>query len=400
MRRGYIAGVDEADLIGTAAAADLLGVRVQTVYAYVSRGLLSPGHGPGGRRAGSTFRRHEVLALAERHRTHRPSGRFELAVDSDVTALISEGVLLYRGRDVSDLARSSSYEQVVQLLWQREELDWSATSGSVAAGTQAAAWEGSSMYADRVRLAVHLDHLRDPPADFIEAGRSALLAAVAALDPRAGSDRTLAERVTRGLAGSGADAPLIPIVDAAMVLLADHELATSTLAARAAAGTGAPAHLVLLAGLAALGGERHGAASVGARRLLDAAASKGAATALATTGPGPAGFGHLVYVGVDPRAETLLQLLEPSCPDVLLVVERLRVAVRRAGGGEPNVDLALAALEIGFDLPAHSGEAIFAIARMAGFVAHGMEEQGHRLRFRPRAVYTGPHPPQSTGGPM
>ena len=57
-----------------------------------------------------------------------------------------------------------------------------------------------------------------------------------------------------------------------------------------------------------------------------------------------------------------------------------------------NVDFALAALCVCLDLGPGSGEAIFAVARTAGFLAHAIEEYPHRLRFRPRTAYFGPPP--------
>ena len=59
-------------------------------------------------------------------------------------------------------------------------------------------------------------------------------------------------------------------------------------------------------------------------------------------------------------------------------------------GPLPNVDFALGLLEEAFEMPDGSGEAIFAVARTAGFIAHGIEEYDYRLRYRPRAAYTGP----------
>jgi len=65
-------------------------------------------------------------------------------------------------------------------------------------------------------------------------------------------------------------------------------------------------------------------------------------------------------------------------------------AGRRCTGAHPNVDFALAAVAFALDMPVGSTEAVFALARTAGFVAHALEEYGERpLRFRARAIFTG-----------
>ncbi|MBO1755289.1 citrate synthase [Allobranchiibius sp. CTAmp26] len=388
--------MDDVDLISTAAAAELLGVQVRTVYAYVSRGILTRGDLNGSRHDGSRFRRAEVLALAERHR-RSVAGRFELTIDTRITSLIPEGVLLYRGTDATRLAADTAYERVAELLWESEEFDWAATSSTdaVACEVRRVCRPGATG-ADRVRMAVHLLHDRTPPttiltsARFAQAGHAALLAGVAAVGTADGpSQGTLAERLGFGLLGRPVDTGETALLNAALVLLADHELATSTLAARTAAGTGAPPYLVVLAGLSALGGPRHGGASVVAESLLRQSMQRGARVAAYGEDGATAGFGHAVYRGIDPRAEALLGILEERCPQVVACADALRLEVHRRGGGYPNVDLALAALSVALDLPRGSGETIFSVARIAGFVAHGIEEQGHPLRFRPRAIYTG-----------
>ena len=64
----------------------------------------------------------------------------------------------------------------------------------------------------------------------------------------------------------------------------------------------------------------------------------------------------------------------------------------RTGGPHPNIDFALGVLAESMRMVDGAGEAIFAIARSAGWIAHGLEEYQHRLRYRIRATYTGPGP--------
>jgi citrate synthase len=190
----------------------------------------------------------------------------------------------------------------------------------------------------------------------------------------------------------------VAALDQALVLLADHELAASTLAARVAASAWADPYLVVSAGLAAGGGPLHAGASESVRSLLhDIVTGTPAATAvgerLRDVGAVP-GFGHPVYEGPDPRAVVLLGALRRARPPkaVLGAVRAVEAIVAADGDEHPNIDFALGAFTEAFAMVAGAGEAIFVLARCAGWVAHGLEEYEHRLRYRIRAAYTGPEP--------
>ncbi len=182
-------------------------------------------------------------------------------------------------------------------------------------------------------------------------------------------------------------------MNAALVLMADHELATSTMAVRLAASVRADPYDAFLAGLVTLAGPLHGGASQQAYELLVMAERDGAARALDDAlrdrGIVP-GFGHTVYKSGDPRFASLLALAEP------LLSEERRVLLRdvmeiAAAHDVPmaNCDLALAALSWGTGMPPDTGRTLFAVARIAGWAAHYMEELTERaLRFRARAVYS------------
>ncbi len=182
-------------------------------------------------------------------------------------------------------------------------------------------------------------------------------------------------------------------VNAALVLLADHELATSTVAVRVAASVRADPYDALLAGLTTLAGPLHGGASQMAYELLVVAERDGAVRALNAVlreqGRLP-GFGHTVYKSGDPRFGALLALAEPSLSDDQRNVLRDVIALAAAHDVPlPNCDLALAALSWGTGMPPESGRTIFAVARVAGWAAHYMEEVTERpVRFRARAVYS------------
>jgi len=174
---------------------------------------------------------------------------------------------------------------------------------------------------------------------------------------------------------------LTSAIDVALAVLVDHELTASTVAARAAAGVGTDPWMVLLAGLSAMSGRFQAGASHAAVAMLRAWSS----THRVNHDWLP-GFGHKVYTGADPRAALLLEQVAELSPEIVAVADDLAVEVAREYSLYPNIDLALAALTLAADLPDYAGEIIFTLARIAGLMAHAIEEYPHGLRFRPRAV--------------
>lgn len=185
-------------------------------------------------------------------------------------------------------------------------------------------------------------------------------------------------------------APEPAVLDAALVLLADHGLAVSTVAARVAASARANLYSVVSAGLGALDGHYHGAATTLAYQFLSRALSDpvAALSDQLRSGESVPGFGHRIYQQRDPRAEVLFELLadEPVMEQVRAITGRLP--------GFPNSDLAIAAMMHAYDFRPDAGEALFAIARIVGWTAHALEEYAEPgLRFRALGVYTGPPVP-------
>jgi citrate synthase len=190
----------------------------------------------------------------------------------------------------------------------------------------------------------------------------------------------------------GADAAVVRAVNAALVLLADHELATSTVAVRVAASTRADLYDAVLAGLGVVAGPLHGGASQLAYTLLRDAGRLGPERALDETLRWQRrlpGFGHTVYRGTDPRFTVLKQTVDAigTAEGRRTLDGVLALAAERAIPG-PNVDLGLAALALAAGMPEDGGRTIFTIARVAGWTAHYLEELEERpVRYRARAVY-------------
>lgn len=399
--------------LSVAEAARRLGVKRETVYAYVSRGLLSSRRRPGGRE--SLLDAGEVARLAARQRGGAGrAGSLEVVVDSGLTLLDPDGHLYYRGWDVTEAAKAAWFEEVALFLWGQPAEDarqlFEAPAGLLEPARAAAALPpADAAPLDRLLLALAAAgsadpyrHSREPEGTARRGARmiAVLVEALPRLAEPAAEDgpAPVAERLWCRLARRAPSAAETRAMNAALVLLADHELATSTLAARVAASTRADLYRVVMAGMAAVGGPLHGGAGDRAARLVSEAAERGVERAVGdrlASGEELAGFGHLVYRRADPRAEALLEALRSafSGNPFLEAADGVIAAVRaERPAAFPNVDLALGTFVGAAGMAEGSAEAIFTTARLAGWVAHGMEEYGHRLRFRTRAAYTGPEP--------
>jgi citrate synthase len=378
-------------------AAARLGVKPESLYAYVSRGLLTSRRRAGKR--GSVYDSAEIEALARRGRPRAASRStgIDFAIESRITS-IANGRLSFRGRDATRLARSATFERVAELLWTGELPERGPRWRSL--GIEAPVMP---TLVDQLRMAVVLAGAADPrrgdlaPASIVAAGRGLLATMVEAL-PLAGdapSRGSLAPQLWARLSTARPRSAMVDVLNAALVLVADHELAASTLAVRVAASTRADPYAVVSAGMGPLAGPLHGAASREVHRLLKAAGASGPEAALAETlkvhqlYPG---FGHPLYPDGDPRAKTLLTLLRAASPDLakMATVDATVRTIQRRSRIYPTIDFALGALTYVAGMPAEAGEAIFTISRAAGWLAHALEEYGEApLRYRIRAVYVG-----------
>jgi len=418
--------------INAADAAQRLGVKQATLYAYVSRGMLARRRGEDGR--SSLFEACEVARLADRGlrgEPRRAAGTGDFVIESELTE-VADGRIRYRGMEVTRLALWRPFEEVAAWLWpgglgaDGPAQPWQATQEAVAAGTaaQAALPEGT-LPLERLRVIVPAmaatDPLRlhlDPPA-VVAAGRTIIAGMVDCLpdpgSPAAGAAPAVpsARLAEGGIAGrfwykicpKRPDPGLLGALRAAMALLADHELAASTFAARMAASVRADPYAVVATGLGALGTSRqYGGASLGAETML--AAIRDPADAVRVVGdllrrgeriPGLGDFAD----SPDPRAKALLDLVKKAAPRSgrYAVAGAVLDETRRRSLPEPNIDFALAALAYVAGMITGAGEAIFAVARTAGWIAHAMEEYAKNVPLRPRTVYIGP-PAASALGPV
>jgi citrate synthase len=381
-------------------AARRLGVKVPTLYAYVSRGLISTTKSPDGRR--NLFSTEEIEERARRLRRARNSEIRVATIATGVSKLHEDGPS-YRGVPAASLVASSSYEEVADLLWNAEPGPWVAAPEAVDVVAKA-----SFAARDRIRLAVVVAGATDPlradlrPTAVTRSARRLIATAVQALDagPASGEDDgeqaevSIAERLSRRLGAPKVTPELVRAVNAVMVLLADHEIAPSTLVVRVAATTRADCYDALLAGLGTISGPLHGSASDVARRLLEDSEQRGVERALGETlrwqGSFP-GFGHSDYVAGDPRFTALLPFFEAvAAPRQRKLLREVLARTESQGLPQPNVNLAVGAIAYAAKLAPEAGETLFTIARMAGWVAHYLEEiEESPRRFRTRTVFVG-----------
>ncbi|MER6077154.1 citrate synthase [Streptomyces sp. NPDC001833] len=414
MRDQHPAPGSPARRLSTRETAELLGVKPETVYAYVSRGQLSSRREPGGR--ASTFDAGEVAALARRNRREAagsPGSGGELSVRTRIT-LIDQDRYFFRGVDATELAAHHSYEEVAEWLWtgrMTRGTTFTAPEAIVAVVRRAVdALPEHTSPTDRLRVATIAAAAEDPlrfdlsEESVLGTARVLIPTLVAALPVRrrrGHDDGPLAHRLWRRLTGIDPGDAELRVLDTALALLVDHDLAASTLAVRVAASARAHAYAAVSAGLGVLEGPLHGASSGLAHRLLLDVLDQGTAVTVIAdelrAGRRIPGLGHRLYQGEDPRARVLFALLEevPRAEPALLAARDIVATTARHTPLHANVDLALAVFTASCGMPATAGETIFAVARTAGWIAHALEEYGERpLRMRPSGHYVGPKPPQ------
>ncbi len=408
-------------LVTAREAAKLLGIKLGTLYAYVSRGLVRSVSGEG--RKARLYLRSDLDRLRARsdaHRGHAPVAAGALrwgepVLDSAITA-IDEGGPLYRGHPAVRLAADGApFESVAELLWTgtlpAEAPEWPAAprpfdlkafSGLLAAGSSPV-----GVMAALVPFLAQGDPARFGAAAGAELERARLLirslAASFALPraPRRAAEALAAPSIAQAVC-LALDLPrraaVREAIDRALVLSADHELNASAFAARIAGSAGCDLYACVQAALAVVQGPEHGGACDRMEALLAEAGrpERAAATVRdrARRGEALPGFNHRLYPRGDPRGPPLIaaaEALGPRAPGVRTMAA-LVIAMRELGHPGPSVDAGLVALASALELPAGSAVGLFALGRSAGWIAHALEQRAAGFMLRPRARYVGPPP--------
>ncbi len=355
----------------------------------------------------------------------------------------SAGRLRYRGYDIGDLAERASYEEVTSLLWfadlpNREALDrFRAALGSertaspeILAAMQRFPRAVHPLEALRTAVSLHAMydpdvHSNAPEANLRKSTRltaqmPTLVAAwrriregQQAVPPDPGLSH--AADFLRMMTGRSPDPISTEAMDAVLVLHAEHELNASTFAARVAVATVSDLHSAVVTALGTLKGPRHGGANEDVLAMLEEIgtperaepfirARLGARAQMSRTERADPrhripGWGHRVYKVDDPRAARLRaigrRLSERAGVVPLFETAETVYRVMKAETDLPvNVDFYSAVIYRALGIPIDLCTSIFAVARIAGWCAHIMEQYADNRLIRPRARYIGP-PPRS-----
>ena len=416
-------------------AAGALGVKLGTLYAYVSRGWLKSYRRRIGRQA--LYRRADIEALRgvvapERGRRGRSlpdasswvtvaqpksseiAASGVIVAESAVSSIL-EGRLAYRGYPIEEIVEHASFEQACLLLWNgerpspdevaalRTEIRDARMPPQVASALAAVGEDAPPL----LRLAAVMPALaawdsRQAPRSPLDRAKLIISHLPLALarsrnDGARSSDGGMAARLLDSVAGTAGAEWEVAALDRVLVACAEHELNASTFAARVVASTGADLFASVLSALCSLSGPIHGGACDRIEemlaRIVAGARIADCLDAITRDNRLPPGFGHAIYPGGDPRAALLRKHAEAIARrrgrKLLDVALKIEEAVWKRERLRPNLDfyLTVSTRMLGFQrgLPA----AIFAIGRSAGWIAHGLEQYADNRLIRPRMRYRG-----------
>jgi citrate synthase len=388
-------------------AAKRLGVSRTTLYAYVSRGLVRSAPEPGNAHQ-RRYAAEDVERLRSRSEQRRDPGKIaELALhwgvpvlESSIT-LIDADRLYYRGYDACELARTRSVEEVAALLW---------TGGfdvSVFAGTPLHVVAGGKSVEDlpfvsRAQSMLPLVGARDPlaydlrPRAVAQTGWRIVNLLTSVAVESAELEDSIEETLRKHWIAKTPHA--VELLRAALILCADHELNVSSFTARCVASAGSSPYAVVVAGLTAIEGAKHGGMSEKVESILtDLRRSSDVRKALADRlrrHEPIHGFGHRLYPNGDPRAALLMEMLAKRfarSPEVVFA-RNVANAGEELTGEKPTLDFALVALARALKLERGAPLTLFALGRSIGWIGHAIEQYAKDEMIRPRARYVGEGP--------
>ena len=343
------------------------------------------------------------------------------------------GRLVYRGYDIGELVEHATFEEVAFLLWDGElpnRSQLTALKSDLKKDAQIAphvlavikALPTQTQPMDALRTAISAAsstdpdlESNDPAADRRKAIRltAQLPTMVAAFHRLRNGQQPIAPDPSLSIAanflymldGKKPHETLSRVLDAALVLHAEHGMNASTFAARVTAATLADVHAAVTSACAALKGPLHGGANQDVMHLLlacgDAQNAEKKVREMLTTGQKVPGFGHRVYRTFDPRATFLRKMSKQlgeaagntkwyDISEKLIPIMKDTVnAEGKAKNLNPNVDFFSASAYYTMGIPLDLFTPIFAIARVTGWSAHVMEQHLNNRIIRPTDDYTG-----------
>jgi len=408
--------VNDVDYLSSEEVMKVLGIKKASLYTYVSRGLVRTIKAPGQKRA-NLYLKADVDALRSRvgdiagGPTISHSLRYgEPVVQSWICEITPAGPR-YRGQLALDLVNARrSFEYVAELIWgglpRLRDSAWVLEPGAPALESLPAVGRfpvHSQESATRLlaRTALAMTSLERPSSETAYLGRTAgirLIQAFAAtagcLGPRGAPESQrdrehVAASLLRGFGAATDDSSAIDVINAALVLSADHELSAPTFVARICASTGVDLYACVVAALMAHCGPMQMGGAADLEDLLQA----GDLSALVASQDAPC-FGHPLYA-TDPRAEALLAMTA-QCTSLNVPGRRLLEAIetmRQDTGRYPNLFGALVITARALGLPPGGASLINTVGRTAGWIAHAVEQRHAGAMLRPRAKYMGEQSP-------
>jgi citrate synthase len=366
----------------------------------------------------------------------KPAGGLEGVVAAQSAICFIDGTagrLVYRGYEIQDLVENATFEEVAFLLW-HNKLPNAAELASLRKDVTAA--KVSQYVLDIVakmpKTAQPMDVLRTavsaaagddpdlasntPEANLRKAIRlTAIFPIIVTAFHRARDGKapiapdpslSIAGNFLYTLDGKKPHETLVRVMDAALVLHAEHGFNASTFAARVTAATLADMHAGITSALAALKGPLHGGANQDVMELLltckDADDAEAKVKGMLANKQKVPGFGHRVYKTFDPRAHFLRKMsrqLGEAAGNTKWyeMSERLIPILKNTPKSDgspmnlnPNVDFFSASTYYTMGIPLDLFTPIFAIARVAGWTAHVMEQHQNNRIIRPTDDYVGP----------
>ncbi len=332
-----------------------------------------------------------------------------------------KGTLLYRGYDVEELVLKSTYEEVAYLLlygnlpkkpelerFRQELCNRCAVPNQVLTVIGSFPAERDAM--DMLRTAVSALSLYDVvPNDPLKQSMSIvakmpnLISAV--YRQKQGEwfvplrkDLSLAATFLYSSYGTEPDPQDVRVLDALLILHADHELNASTFAAMVASSTLSDVYSAFVSALGALKGPLHGGANQQAFEMLEEIGEPGRAEqyvlARLAEKKKIMGFGHRVYRLQDPRAAIMRTFLEDISRrkgnnSYLEIIDELEKVMKKEKGLYSNLDLYTGSILHLLGYPSYMDPLFFAVGRSAGWLAHILEQYQDNKIIRPRAEYVG-----------
>lgn len=379
-------------------AAARLGIKVETLYAYVSRGLVERQKDAGAHE--SRFSTADIESLRVKRNFGKGAGGLNLTLRSGATSIV-DGDLMYRGESAVQLASSTTFESVAELLWSVTTdrfNDWRFTEIEASLAVRAEAFlPASSAPLERLQAlflvlsAFDRDASSFHPELVASKARSVISLAShfiirhpdkSIIDfYKFNNTKQIISDIIIDKIGNTEEIPNIKsIINTILVLSIDHDFTAPTLSVRIAASQRTSLYSSLMAGAASLNQALHLKGIDSVIQLFEYARETKPSVDKIAAGLSRLevrqAFGHRLYPTGDPRAKAILKQMLPSLanPQKSAAVACVINAARTSKLQPPNLGFALAAFSYLGDLSDGLAPALFALARIVGWVTHYIEE--------------------------